>query len=419
MGKLGDTIGLIPRNNWDFGLRALSHAVSGALGRGASGSSLAEFYGVEPIFTNAGRTSLYAILTALDLPRGSAVGVPLFCCPVVFTAIRQAGLTPRFIDSGSAEHNLAPDDLRTKRDGLAALVAVHMFGVPADMDAIHSASDGVPVIEDCAQSFLSTYHGRQTGLLSTVGFLSFRCGKYVSAGGGSAILCADPELSERIRDVVQAFEAPSATSMVVDSAATFVKAALYNPPLYGTLGRPVGLRLDRRLNLTAKDGFAPGKIDASHLRLIEERVPGFQSKVDLQREHARVLLGEVKASGFRLPTEDQESSRNWFQFPLGFETSAQRDRMAEHLFRHGVDAAKYLDDIAEVAREQYGYTGDCPNAERLAKTTLLIPIHYNLSTPQIQHIVRAINDGAGASAEAESSQQETETEAVRCRASDD
>ena len=52
-----------------------------------------------PVWTNAGRTSLFAILKALDLPPGAEVGVPLFCCSVVFDAIRQAGLKPRFIDS--------------------------------------------------------------------------------------------------------------------------------------------------------------------------------------------------------------------------------------------------------------------------------------------------------------------------------
>ena len=124
-------------------------------------------------------------------PPAPQVGVPLFCCSVVFDAICQAGLTPRFIDSSVDDYNLSIEDLQKKRSGLAAVVPVHMFGKPADMDAIDAAAEGIPVIEDCAQSLLSTYKGRLTGLLSTVSFFSFRCGKYISAGEGSAIICRD------------------------------------------------------------------------------------------------------------------------------------------------------------------------------------------------------------------------------------
>ena len=106
-----------------------------------------------PIWTNSGRTSLYAILKALELPAGAKVGVPLFCCSVVFNAICQAGLTPCFLDSNIDDYNISVEDLRKKRPDLAAVVAVHMFGNPCDMDAIVDVAGTIPVIEDCAQSF--------------------------------------------------------------------------------------------------------------------------------------------------------------------------------------------------------------------------------------------------------------------------
>jgi dTDP-4-amino-4,6-dideoxygalactose transaminase len=195
---------------------------------------------------------------------GAKVGVPLFCCSVVFNAICQAGLTPRFLDSNMGDCNISVEDLRQKRADLAAIVAVHMFGNPCDMDAIIAVSDNIPMIEDCAQSIFSTYKGKQTGLLSTASFFSFRCGKYISAGEGSAIFCRELELQKKIERIVNSFEDWSTPEMIIHALSTFMKATLYNRPWYGLIGYPIGMRLDKKLNLTAKDGFETGKIASTH-----------------------------------------------------------------------------------------------------------------------------------------------------------
>ena len=196
--KLRDHIKLIPRNNWDYGAKALIGALAGVSNNATQAPNTENTFQQNPIWTNSGRTSLYAILKSLELPAGAKVGVPLFCCSVVFNAICQAGLSPRFLDSNIDDCNLSVDDLRKKRPDLAAIVAVHMFGNPCDMDAIIAVAGTVPVIEDCAQSIFSTYKGKQTGLLSTASFFSFRCGKYISAGEGSAIFCREPALQEKV-----------------------------------------------------------------------------------------------------------------------------------------------------------------------------------------------------------------------------
>jgi len=391
---LRDTIDLIPRNNWDYGVGALATATSGIYRHVSQAPKFTSLFQQESIWMNAGRTSLYAILRGLELPGGAEVGVPLFCCSVVFDAVCQAGLKPRFIDSNIGDYNLSVEDLHRNRANLAAVVAVHMFGNPADMDAINAAANGIPVIEDCAQSLLSTYKRRQTGLLSTVSFFSFRCGKYISAGEGSAVICKDPELHRRIARIAASFDRRSAAGMFADALSTFVKATLYNRPWYGLVGYPVGMRLDSRLNLTAKDGFEAGQIAATQLALIDERIARLQEKVELQSQHAYMLLEAVKPGEFDLPAESPDRSRNWFQFPLRFQTAEQRDLMADHLLARGIDTAKYLDGIADEARAHYGYRGDCPNAERLSRTTLLVPIHYTLHRRDIEHIASAINEGS-------------------------
>jgi len=386
--KLRHRLNLIPRNNWDYGFPALFSVLASMRQYPPQSLNTEDFFHRTPIWTNTGRTSLYAILKSLKLPIGAKVGVPLFCCSVVFNAIRQAGLTPRFIDSNPDDYNISIEDIQKKRTSLAAIIAVHMFGNPCDMDAINSVAEGIPVIEDCAQSIFSSYKGRMTGLLSTASFFSFRCGKYISAGEGSAILCRDEELHRRVEQVAASFEAWSSSKMIMNALSTFVKAALYNRPWYGLIGHPIGMRLDKKLNLTAKDGFEARQIAPSHRALIESRLADFEKRIDIQRKHAQLLQDLLNPGVFSLPIN---ASGNAFQFVLRFENSTQRDAMSTYLFEQGIDTAKYLDTIADEAHADYGYTGDCPNAEHLAKTTLLVPIHYTLSTRDIEHIADAIN----------------------------
>lgn len=392
--KLHRHSNLIPRNNWDYGLEALLGALAGVSQKAAQAPNTASIFQQNPIWTNSGRTSLYAILKSLELPAGGKVGVPLFCCSVVFNAIRQAGLSPCFIDSNMNDCNISVEDLGKKRADLAAIVAVHMFGNPCDMDAINAVADTIPVIEDCAQSIFSTYKGKQTGLLSTASFFSFRCGKYISVGEGSAIFCREPDLQKKIEQTVSSFGCWSTPKMISNSVSTFAKATLYHRPWYGLIGYPIGMRLDKKLNLTAKDGFETGKIASTHLALIDARIAHFQEKIKIQREHAHMLLNAVAPGNFSLPSEGNGCSGNWFQFAVSFQNTNQRDAMADYLLNQGIDTSKYLDDIADEARSSYGYSGDCPNAELLSKTVLLVPIHYNLRTRDIEHIARSINEGS-------------------------
>ncbi len=392
--KLRYHIKLIPRNNWDYGPKAVFGALAGVFNHAAQAPNTEGIFQQNAIWTNSGRTSLYAILKSLDLPAGAKVGVPLFCCSVVFNAICQAGLTPRFLDSNISDFNISAEDLRKKRADLAAVVAVHLFGNPCDIDEILAVADTMPVIEDCAQSIFSTYKGKQTGLLSTASFFSFRCGKYISAGEGSAIFCREAELQKKIERIVDSFEGWSTPKMLIHCLMTFVKATLYNRPWYGLIGHPIGMRLDRKLNLTAKGGFEAGKIASTHLALIDARIARFQEKINIQRNHAHMLCSAVAPGHFCLPLENNGCSSNWFQFALRFQNANQRDVMADYLFNQGIDTAKYLDDIVDEARSHYGYDGDCPNAELLSKTVLLVPIHYTLRTCDIEHIARSINEGS-------------------------
>jgi dTDP-4-amino-4,6-dideoxygalactose transaminase len=172
-----------------------------------------------------------------------------------------------------------------------------------------------------------------------------------------------------------------------------VKSTLYHRPWYGTIGYPIGTLLDKKWNLTAKEGFSLKQISRVDRKIVDDRVAGFRKSVQRQRENSRLLRSLIQAGSSILPLEKEECRSNFFQFAIRFAKQSHRDEVATYMWEHGIDSARYLDDIAEFARKAYGYNGDCPVAERCAKTVLSIPNHYTIASGTIERIARVVSDG--------------------------
>lgn len=398
--KTNDTIfhkmSLLPRYNWDYTFSDYCRSLPSAFNKPAEmEDTLEELFGRRPVLTTSGRVSQYLILKSLNLPEGSSVGVPLFVCPIVFEAVHQAGLVPAFLDIDIDDYTISIEDLERKKDSLSAVVPVHMFGHPADMDGILAVCVNLPVIEDCAQALFSTYKGELLGLKSAASFFSFRSGKYLSAGEGSAIFSRDPALYESIKRSAGELREWSAFEELVHCTSVFVKSTLYHRPWYGLLGKPVGTMLDRRFNLTAKTGLKLYNISRSDRRTINGKIKSLSMKIGRQRQNSHYYLNNITLQEVSLPREKPGCASNFFQFAIRLPNQELRDSLAEYLFGHGIDSAKYLDEVVDIARKDYGYAGDCPNAELCSKTVLVIPNHYTLNQSDLEKMVSVINGFSG------------------------
>ncbi len=154
------------------------------------------------------RAAIVAAIKALDLPPGARIGVPLYCCPVVFKAIKAAGCTARFIDVEYSTYCMSAEDLSAKRAQVDAVIAVHMFGNLCDMPSLQEAAQGKPIIEDCAQSLGSKLDGRMAGSFGTIAAFSFRSGKYLSVGEGGALFSRDADIRSRLSQLISEMPVP-------------------------------------------------------------------------------------------------------------------------------------------------------------------------------------------------------------------
>src|SRR5260370_8172423 len=138
---------------------------------------------------------------------GVGGGGEVIAAAVTFIATTGAaaalGARPAFVDIDPATYNLDPRQLREKITAKTkAILAVHLYGLPADMDAILEIACGknVPVIEDSAQAIGAKYKGRSAGPLGDLGCVSVYPSKNLGAyGDGGMIVTNSEELAARFR----------------------------------------------------------------------------------------------------------------------------------------------------------------------------------------------------------------------------
>lgn len=152
---------------------------------------------------NSGTAALHLALLALDIGPGDEVITVANSFIATAEAISFAGATPRFVDADPTTYNIDPSKLEaaiTKKT--KAIIPVHLFGQPADMDAICEIArkHNLKVIEDACQAHGATYKGTRVGTFSDVSCFSFYPGKNLGAAGdGGAIVTNNEEIAARIK----------------------------------------------------------------------------------------------------------------------------------------------------------------------------------------------------------------------------
>lgn len=381
---------LIPRFNIDYNTNDFMYSLINIRSK-VDISPVAELFRDSYIeFTNSGRTSLYMILRALNLPDNSNIGVPLYCCPSVFDAIIKAGHKPLFIDIDPKNYTISPKDLIKKIDEIEAVIVVHTFGRPADLEIIQKVAGKKPVIEDCAHALLSRYKGKLAGTIADVGFFSFRTGKYISAGEGGMIITKNKELAARMSSEIERLPKPSESDEIIHSTVTCARSILYHRPWFGLLSLPIGERIEGKIDLMNKYTFKMAQIRKTDLQIILKKMRDFNEKVEMQRKKSEYLIHQLNDFFLQLPIEAPYTYCNYYLFPILFTNKSHRDQVCEKLRKNGVDTAKLFSKTPAIAAQYYEYKGDCPNTEEVADKILVVPNSYALKRKQLDYVSKAI-----------------------------
>ena len=154
-------------------------------------------YGVS---LNSGTTALQVALSAVGVATGDEVIVPSYTFVATASAVAAVGGVPIFVDIDAHTYNVDPQCVAAAiTEKTKAVIAVHIGGQPADLDALADLLRGrdIALIEDSAQAHAAAWKGRKVGAIGDLGTFSFQASKNLTAGEGGFVTSNNRELLDR------------------------------------------------------------------------------------------------------------------------------------------------------------------------------------------------------------------------------
>jgi dTDP-4-amino-4,6-dideoxygalactose transaminase len=307
----------------------------------------------------SGSDALLLALMALEIGAGDEVIAPPFTFVSTAACIARLGARAVFVDINPQTFNLDPwqlEDVITRKT--KAIIPVHLFGAPAEMDGILEVARAhrVAVIEDAAQAIGAQHKGRAVGSMGTIGCFSFFPSKNLGgAGDGGLLTTNDPLLADRLKIL-----------RVHGSRSKYE---------YAMLG--VNSRLDA--------------LQAAILRVKLRHLDGWTARRQQNAQRYRELFAEYGLEGIlTAPVTPSECVHVYNQFTI---RTRDRDGLRAHLRNMGIPSEIYYPAPLHLqpAFADLGYRpGAFPEAEAACAQVLSLPIFPELTCAQLRTVVKVI-----------------------------
>jgi len=316
---------------------------------------------------SSGTTALHLALLALGVGPGDEVVVPSFTWIATANAAVYCGAAPVFVDVLPDTYNIDPDAIAAAvTDRTAAVIAVHQFGLCADMDAVRRATPpGTPIIEDAACAAGAALHRSPAGSLGDIACFSFHPRKLITTGEGGMVATNDPAVAAQVKRLrnhgtgapnpAEPFVLPDFTEVGFNYRLTDLQAAM-------------GL-----VQLAKLDGF------------IEER-----------RRWAHWYREELAAIPWlQLPIEPDGYRHAWQSFVtvVGPEAPCSRNELMQRLHDRGIGTrpgSHALTELTVYRRRCDLRPGQFPTAASLHARSLALPLHNTMTADDYAYVVEAL-----------------------------
>ena len=307
----------------------------------------------------SGTDALLMALMALGIGPGDAVFAPPFTFVATAEVITLLGATPVFVDIDPKTFNIDPAKIGAAvTSKTRAVLPVHLFGQPADMEAIGAVcrKHGLAVVEDCAQSFGADTGGRMTGTIGLLGAFSFFPSKNLGCYGDGGMVTTDSaELAERVR--------------VLRNHGSKVR---YHHSVIG-----FNSRLD--------------ELQAVILRVKLKRIGSFNEG---RRRVARLYRERFAGTAVVPPFEDGKGTHVYHQYTV---LADRRDAIMKALSDRGIASAVYypipLHRQEVFAAEYRGLS--LPVSEETAARCMSLPVFPEMTEAQVREVADAVLAAAG------------------------
>lgn len=315
-------------------------------------------YGVA---VSSGSAALDIAIEALDIGPGDEVIVPSFTIISCISQILRKGAKPVFVDSSIETWNMSANEVRDRiTEKTKAIIVVHIYGLPADIDQILEIADEwkIPVIEDAAEALGLTYKGRPCGSHGDISILSFYPNKHVTTGEGGMVLTNSRLIADKCNGLRNLCFSP-------DPAERFIHRELGWNYRMSNLQAAVGLAQLERLDSTM-----------SRKRQIGSRY--------------NEILRDVE--GLQLPVVSTEYAVNcyWVFGVLAMGGSEVKKRIMAYLKDKNIGLRPFFYPLhRQPVLRSYGVepeSYDCPNSDKLYDSGFYLPSGLGLKDDEITYV---------------------------------
>jgi len=303
--------------------------------------------------TGSGTDAIMLALKALQIGAGDEVITVSQTAVATVAAIEMAGAKPVMVDIEEDFYTIAPEKIEAAiTPKTKAVVAVHLYGQPADLNAILKITKKhkLKLIEDCAQAHGAIYKNKRAGSIGDVGCFSFYPTKNLGAlGDGGMVVTNDAKLAEKVEMLRQ----------------------------YGWKKRYISefAGVNSRLD----------ELQAAILRVKLAHLDDDNAK----RNHiAQMYDKQLGQTEIIIPKKRQNCSHVYHLYVI---RAKKRDQLLEHLKQQGIAAAVHYPMPVHL-QPAYNHRQKLPVTEKIAKEILSLPMYPELTEKQTQKIINAVKE---------------------------
>lgn len=327
------------------------------------------------VAVNSCTAALHLSCTALGLgPGDEVITSPMTFCATV-NAVIHSGATPVLADIDPTSFNLAPSSVEARiTPRTRAILPVHFAGRSCDMDALMTIADrhGIPVIEDCAHAIETEYHGRKAGTIGAFGCFSFYSTKNVVTGEGGMVLCKREADANRIKVLALHGMSSDAWKRFGDSGF-------------------------KHYNVVAA-GFKYNMMDLQAAIGIHQL-----ARVEKNRARREQIWNYYNDAFRNLPVSvpapvEPDTRHAYHLYTILIDQAAAhvtRDGFVDAMTRERIGVGVHYRSLPEhpFYQQAYGWDpADYPNACRVGRQTVSLPLSAKLSDGDVESVVTAVRD---------------------------
>lgn len=331
--------------------------------------------------TTSCTTALHLILAGLGIGPGDEVIVPSFTWVATANVVLYCGATPVFADVDRVTCNIDPvDAARRITPRTRAIIAVHLFGLCADMDGLRAVlPEGVHLIEDAACAAGAALNGVPAGGLGTAAAFSFHPRKSITTGEGGMVTTNNADLA-RCMDQLRNHGASISEEQRHRGARPYLLAD------FNLLG----------FNYRMTD--LQGAVGVVQLKKLDAYI------AERERMAQRYCAAFADLPWLRMPVIPHGGRHAWQAFVTYVDperSPVARNTLMEQLQQRGVATRPGTHAIHMLGyyRDRFGLTpDDYPGARDCDRNTMAIPLHNRMSTGDQEYVINAIRELAGCAA---------------------